>query len=153
VIKIETNYQVYLFRPTLRIFNSFVGAPRTHPIPEIRLYKVRGIGTFDPSYFWRIACFAIRRARFLAACTSFVEVRFAPLPAPLAGVTTVFDLSASAAPPTGGIGAVYTDIGIYVGIVGVILVNTGLAVVALTKILEFLAFQGPIAHPTGIGVR
>jgi hypothetical protein len=116
------------------------------------LYKLRRVGPFDAPYFWRIAFHTICGTRLLVAFARFTVIGFAPLPAPLAGITAVFGLSASAAPPASGIGAVYTDIGIYVGIVYIILVNTGLAVVALTKILEFLAFQGPIAHPTSIGV-
>jgi len=116
------------------------------------LCKLRRVGPFDAPYFWRIALHTIRRARFLVAFARFIIIGFAPFSAPFTGVTAVFDLSASAAPPTGGIGAVYADIGIYVGIVYIILVNTGLAVVALAKILEFVAFQGPIAHPTRIGV-
>jgi hypothetical protein len=60
---------------------------------------------------------------------------FAPFPAPLAGIATAFDLSASTAPPMSGIGAFNTDVGIYIRIVGALLVNTGFAVVALTKML------------------
>jgi hypothetical protein len=116
------------------------------------LYEFRRVGTFDASYFWRIALHTIRRTCLLIAFARFIIIGFAPFSAPFTGVTAVFDLSASTAPPASGISAVYADIGIYVGIVYIILVNTGLAVVALAKILEFFAFQGPIAHPTSIGV-
>jgi len=88
----------------------------------------------------------------LVTFARFTVIGFTPFSAPLTCVATVFGLSASAAPPMGGISAVYTNIRIYVRIVYIILVNTGLAVIALTKILEFFAFQGSFAYPTGIDV-
>jgi hypothetical protein len=99
------------------------------------LYEFCRVGPFNAPYFWRIAFDTIRRARFLVTFTGFTVIGFAPFPAPLAGIVTAFDLSTPTAPPTSGIGAFHTDVGIYIRIVGALLVNTSFAVVALTKML------------------
>jgi len=52
-----------------------------------------------------------------------------------------------------GIRTVYADVRVDIRVVHIIFVNTGFAIVALTKILDFVAFQEFFTNPAGIVVR